>query len=36
MGLEDFILRLRVEKDNKLFKKKVNSFSMAPKTNIVK
>lgn len=36
MGLEDFILRLRIEKDNKLSKKRANLFSMIPKTNIVK
>jgi hypothetical protein len=27
MGVEDFILRLRIEMDNKLSKKRVNSFS---------
>jgi hypothetical protein len=35
MGVEDLILRLMIEEDNKLLKKKVNSFSIATMKNMV-
>jgi len=35
MVVGDLILRLRIEKDNKLFKRRVGSFLMVPKENVV-
>jgi hypothetical protein len=35
MGVEDLILRLMIEEDKKLLKKKVNSFSIATIKNMV-
>lgn len=35
MGVEDHIFRLMIKEDNKLFKKRANSFDMVHKTNIM-
>ena len=35
MGVEDLILRLRLEKENRLFKKGANSYSIAFKAKFV-